>query len=514
MATIKSYKERLAEVDRKGSGSLVEQIVAIVERAIADGELAPGEKLPPTRELAALASVNHLTAVRAYRRAAELGLVSAQVGSGTFVRESAPNAARADASEPADADDASWQRHVLPPAAESESDRVLMEMYRHAQARGLIPLSVGYPAAALFPFEQFERATAAAAADRDDPALQYTDIAGLPRLRETLAEFTTSRGAPEGPDDLVITAGARQALSLTCRAIMRPGDTAVVESPTFMGILESLNSVGARVVDAPVDEQGLSIDALERTLAREPVRMVVLQPQLSNPSAADLSPERRARLLELARRHSFFVVEDGIYADIRFDGEAPGPLRPQGRGHVIAVDSLSKIVGGGLRVGWVAASGPVRDRIVAAKRDDDMHTSTLTQLALAEFLEAGDYGPQIERARGFYRERRDALCDAVEAELSDLLMPWTRPAGGGHLWLRTRGTVDERRLLSEAVRHGVTFVPGAAMTAVPPLTAAMRLSFGFLDPPELVEGVSRLARAFRSLERDREPEREPALPIA
>jgi len=502
-----SYKARLKDLEREGERSLTEQMVAAFREAIASGELAIGEKLPPTRELAELARVNHLTAVRVYRRLRELGLVHSAVGRGTFVRDSAP--VSLDAS--VDADGVEWQRYVLPPLTESSGDRAMDEMYRHSQARGLIPLSVGYPSAELFPFEQIRRAMSKALEDHDSRALQYKDIAGLPELVEQITALSAARGAPEDPGDILITSGARQGLTLAARAVLRPGDVAACESPTFMGVLESLRAPGARVLPVPVDEQGLDTDELERLLARQEIRLLALQSRCHNPTGHDLSPDRRRRLLELARRHGFFIVEDGLYADLRFEGEDPGSLRAEARGHVIYVDSLSKLVGGGLRVGWIASSGPVRDRLLHEKRTDDIHSATLTQLALARFLAAGAYQEHVERARAFYLARRDALLEAVETHLGGLVTA-QKPGGGGHLWLTLAVPGDESELMTEAVRHGVTFVPGAAMIPEPGPGTHMRLSYGFLDPDRLAEGVRRLARAIHSV--GEQPRVSGALPIA
>src|SRR3954447_11298369 len=241
-----SYKQKLNELKRGGERSLIEQMVGAFREGIASGEIPAGEKLPPTRELAELAGVNHLTAVRVYRRLRELGLVTSQVGRGTFVRESAGvNLRGADGNSP------EWQQYVLPPIAESAGDRAMDEMYRHSQARGLIPLSVGYPSAELFPFEQMRRAMSQALESHDSQALQYTDIAGLPELVEAVTALSAARGAPEEPSNILITSGARQALTLVARAILRPGDIAACESPTFMGVLESLRDTGARVLPIP-----------------------------------------------------------------------------------------------------------------------------------------------------------------------------------------------------------------------------------------------------------------------
>jgi DNA-binding transcriptional MocR family regulator len=500
-----SYKSGLSHLVRDDERSLTNQMVEVFRRAISSGELPGGQKLPPTRELAELADVNHLTAVRVYRKLRELGLVTSEVGRGTFVREAAATLRGG-----AGSDGTEWQRYVLPPLIESSSDRAMDEMYRHSQARGLVPLSVGYPSEALFPFDQMREAMSEALDAHDSSALQYTDIAGLPELVEQVVALSTARGTPEERGDILITTGARQGLTLAARAVLRPGDVAACESPSFMGMLESLREVGARVLPVPVDEQGLDTDALEDLLARQEIRLLGLQPRCQNPTGCDLSAERRAHLLELARRHGFFILEDGIYADLRFEGADPGSLRREAPSHVIYVDSLSKIVGGGLRVGWTAASGPIRDRLLYEKRVDDIHSATLTQLALARFLAAGEYPDHLERARAFHRERRDALVDAATRHLSGLATIPT-PTGGGHLWLTLSVPVDEGELMTESVRNGVTFVPGTAMLPEPGTGTHLRLSYGFLDPDRLAEGVRRLARAIRGV--GEQPRVSAAMPI-
>jgi DNA-binding transcriptional MocR family regulator len=488
-----SYKDTLSHLSRTGERSLGDQMLRAFREAIASGELAPGEKLPPTRELAELAGVNHLTAVRVYRKLRELGLVVSQVGRGTFVRESAGAHPGEGAGESPE-----WQRYVLPPIGESAGDRAMDEMYRHSQARGLIPLSVGYPSAELFPFEQMRQALAEALESHDSRMLQYTDIAGLPELVEEITSLSAARGTPEEAANILVTSGARQGLTLAARAVLQPGDVAACESPTFMGVLESLRDTGARVLPIPVDGNGLDTSALEQLLARQEIKLLALQPRCHNPTGSDLSAGRREHLLELARRHGFFIVEDGIYADLRFEGEDPGSLRHEARSHVIYVDSLSKIVGGGMRVGWIASSGPVRERLLHAKRTDDMHSSTLSQLALARFLAAGEYPEHLERARSFYLERRDALLEAVGLHLGGLVSTH-EPGGGGHLWLTLGVAADEGELMTEAVRHGVTFVPGTAMIPEPGPGTHLRLSFSYLDPDKLAEGARRLSRAIRAV---------------
>jgi DNA-binding transcriptional MocR family regulator len=487
-----AFAARLAALDRSAGTSLTAQLVDLFAAAIASGELAAGAKLPPTRQLAALAGINQLTASRCYRRLAEMGAVVSEVGRGTFVRAAAASHVTAGPG------DCSWQSYALAPERIDESDRIVSEIARHVEDPNVIALSAGYPALDLLPVEAL-RAAVSATIDRHGPhSFQYGPIEGDSGLRAELAALGRLRGLDDDADSIVITTGARQAITVAVRAILRPGDKVACESPTFMGIIEALHAAGAEIFPVPVDERGIDVDALEQLLRRHEIRLLATQPRLQNPTGVDLAPERRARLVELARRHGFFILEDAVYADLRFEGQDHGPLRALAPSHVIYVDSLSKTVGPGLRAGWVVASGPVLDRIAAEKRRDDAHGVTLTQQASAAFLAAGLYPPHLEVARARYRSGRDVLIEALDRELGDLAY-YRRPAGGGHVWVTLVRPIDDGLLYREALAAGVTFVPGPAMLPERPRATHFRLSYGLPDAEEVREGVRRLAGVVRSL---------------
>ncbi len=500
-----SYKEKLSDLDRGSETSLTQQLIDVISTAIESGELKPEEKLPPTRELAELAGVNHLTAVRAYRRLRELGLVSAHVGRGTFVRGTGrpPETTRV-------ADTIAWQRYALPEFEELYGDRVIAEMHEQVAMEGLIPLSVGYPSKRIFPTDALREATEAVMREEPDRALQYSDVRGTPELTEQIAALSAARGAPEDPRDILITSGASQALALTMRALLEPGDLVACEDPSFMSVIRAVRASGARVLGVPVDENGLDVDALEELLSRTEIKLLGIQPRLHNPTGRDLSPERRERLLDLARRHGFFIVEDGIYGDLRFDGEDAGSLRDLAPAHVVYCDSLSKTLAGGLRCGWVAASGPVLDRIVAEKRADDIHSNTFTQLIVARYLASGAYREQAASARDFYREQCGVLLEAIDEHLGGVAS-YLVPLGGGHVWVTLDLPLSERELVEETARNGVAYVPGKAMRIERTRDVSMRLSFGYLEPDDLVEGVRRIAESARAL--SRRPVRREVVPV-
>jgi DNA-binding transcriptional MocR family regulator len=487
-----SYKIDLSDLDRDGEVSITQQLADRFTAAIDSGELEPGEKLPTTRALAAEAGVNHLTAARVYRRLAETGYVTATVGRGTFVRTLAPAAAEERGDD--------WQVYVLPDRPLSYADQVLEDAFRMPSEPGIISLSTGFPARETYPTKELSKIAAGVFQRRGGEALDYVTAEGLPELREQLAVRGRMAGWASDAEEIVVTSGARQALDLTARALLDPGDVAVIESPTFVGSLSSLRGTGARVIGVPYGPEGLDLDALEQVLARHEVKVVALQTASQNPTGNDMSPERRERLARLATERNFFIVEDGVYADLRYDGHPGQPLRELAPGHVIYLSSLSKTVGGGLRIGWVAARGPVLERIAHLKLEADFFTAVPTQIIAAEFLENGDYDGLLKTSSEFYRERRDSLMDSLERHLAGEYRA-AAPRGGHHVWVTLNRAVDERSFYAEAVRHGVTYVPGATVVPDRPLETSLRLSFSMVDPPELDEGVRRIARALREMRR-------------
>jgi len=483
-----SYKVNLTDLSSE-AGSLTARIAERIATDIESGVLGPGDKLPTTRELAVAAGVNHLTAARVYRRLAEQGYVAAHVGRGTFVRAHPP--------VEGGTDDEAWQLSALPPRPGTYAEQMLAESL--GTGRDAIPLDAGFPSPSLTPDRELSNLTAQVVGDAG-PGLEYLPVEGLPALRERLALLGARGGWARDADEIIVTTGARQGIDLVSRALLRPGDVVAIESPTFSGALTSMQATGARVLPLPVDSDGADIAVLERLLARHEVRLVVLQTACQNPTGADLSEERRTRLAALARERGFFVLEDGVYATTALDGRERSRLRALAPAHVIYVDSLSKTIGGGLRVGWIAASGAVHGRLVRLKLDSDLHSATLPQMLAAAWLDGDRHARHLARVAPLYRRRRDHLLAALERDLGDEAT-WTTPHGGQHVWVTLRRAIDERALYGEALNAGVAFLPGGAAQPEPSPRTSLRLSFSYVEPDELDEGVRRLARALRAVRR-------------
>ncbi len=491
MAETRSYKLDLSDLRRDGDVSLTQQLVDRFAAAIEAGDLPPGEKLPPTRQLATDVGVNHLTAARVYRKLAELGYVSASVGRGTFVRALAP----AGSAELGD----DWQVYALPEREIAYPEQVLADAFS-VDEPGMLSLATGWPSPLTYPVEQMGRIAADVFAEAGAEALSYLPAEGLYPLREQIAQRGRRFGFASEAEEIVVTSGAQQGLRLAAQAALEPGDVAVIESPSFIGMIGAIRATGARVIGVPVDEDGLDLDGLERLLARHEVKLVALQTACHNPTGRDLSAARGRRLAELALERNFFVLEDQVYADTRLEGERGRSIRELAPAHVIHAGSLSKVVGPGLRVGWVASRGPISERITMAKLLSDFHTSSVTQHIAARWLASGAHDRHVKKNVGFYRERRDALMEALARHLAGEYRA-DSPTGGHHVWVTLTQALDERALYSEAGRHGVTFTPGGAVTPERRSQTSLRLSFPLLEPEELDEAVRRLARAIREVRR-------------
>jgi 2-aminoadipate transaminase len=486
-----SYKLDLSRVTRGTDISINAQLIDLVRSAIERGDLRPGDKLPTTRAFAEQAGLNHLTIARAYRRLAAEGYVTAARGRGTFVRQAPPAVAGLDGR---------WQHAVLPEARRSYINQIVAETWQPPSDPNHVNMAIGWASAELHPVAELARLSAEVFAEAGAAALMYGDTDGLWPLREELARRGKDVGFATDPEEILVTTGARQAIDLVCRTILRPGDVAVTESPTFMGALVSMRDAGARVLGVPYDEHGIDVEALARILARHEVKLVSVQSGSQNPTGQDMSPERSARLVELARERSFFIMEDGVYCTVRFGTPEPPRLRLRAPDHVVYVDSLSKTIGGGLRIGWVAASGEIRRRLTELKLASDYQTAALTQHLAHRWLSSGAHDRYLRRNNTIYARRCEAMLESLERRLADEVIARS-PKGGHHLWVEFRRPLDERLLLAESVRQDVSFTPGGATTAEGDGLVGLRLSFSLLDEERIDEGVRRLAAAIRAVRR-------------
>ena len=382
----------------------------------------------------------------------------------------------------------------------------IRELFKLLGKPGIISFAGGFPDSALFDVDGIRAASQAALAEEPGAALQYGATEGYQPLREQLAAFMASKGAPDvAPEQLIVTTGSQQALDLLGKTMIGPGDKVIVEGPTFLATIQCFRLYGAEVISAPIDGEGVNVDALERLIAEHRPKLVYLIPTFGNPSGATLSLARRKKVLELAVKYQTLVVEDDPYGDLYF-GEAPPPSLlalssqvPGSRALLAHCGSLSKVLSPGLRIGWLIAPPELLAKAVMCKQFSDAHTSTFAQATGAQYLKAGRMPATLAHVREVYAERAQALCDALRKELGDAVQ-FVQPQGGLFVWLRLTGAggkqADANLLAKAAIEKGVAFVPGTPFFAQHPDPATLRLSFATADVDKIREGVARLAQAL------------------
>lgn len=357
----------------------------------------------------------------------------------------------------------------------------------------------GLPAPELFDREGVAAAFRYVLEEMPGQALQYATTEGEPVLRELLAGRMGARGLVTGAEDLVVTTGSQQALSLLAAALVDPGDTVLVEEPCYLAALQVFGLAGARVVGVPGDGEGVDVDALAELVVRERPKLFYTVPTFQNPSGRTMPGERRAAVAEVAGRHGVWIVEDDPYGELRFEGErVPWIASYEGAAdRTVLLGSFSKVMAPGLRLGWLRAPVELRRACVVAKQAADLHTPTVNQLAAARYLAERDLDAHVARVAAVYGERRDAMLGGLAEVLPEGAV-WNRPEGGMFLWVRLPSGYDTTALLPEVVRHDVAYVPGAPFFAGAPDRATLRMCFVTETPERIREGLGRLGAGLRA----------------
>ncbi len=479
--------------ERSSVAELVTSLRAELDR------YSPGGKLPSSRALVERFRVSPVTVSRAIAQLAAEGLVTTRPGSGAF-------RARPRIALPAPGD-TSWQEvslsgdggpEVVPRTVDASGVLVTLA----APPPGVIEFNGGYLHASLQP----ERALSAALAraGRRPGAWGRPPTDGLPELRSW---FAREIGPALSGADVLITAGGQSALATALRALAPPGAPVLVESPTYPGMLAAARATGLRPVPVPVDADGIRPELLADAFRATGARVLVTQPLFQNPTGAVLAPARRPEVLAIARAAGAFVIEDDFARRLVHDdaGPLPPPLAADDPdGVVVHVCSLTKVASPSLRVGALAARGPVLERLRGIQVVDSFFVPRPLQEAALELVGSPSWGRHLAAVATELRHRRTAMATALAADLPELTLPHL-PAGGGSLWLRLPGggtgtDADEAGVVSAALRASVAVAPGRPYFCAEPPAGHVRLSFAAVSgAAEIAEGVRRLRTAFDRL---------------
>jgi 2-aminoadipate transaminase len=385
---------------------------------------------------------------------------------------------------------------------------VIRELLKLTEQPDFISFAGGLPAPEVFPVKQVTEAVDTLMKEMPNQALQYSTTEGYRPLRELLARNMSRPGINITPDNIQITSGSQQALDLLGKLFIDPGDRILVEQPTYLGALQAWNAYEADYVTVPADEHGMVVDALEQALQQRP-KFIYLVPNFNNPSGVTLSLERRKQLLEVADQAGVPIVEDDPYGQLRFAGEPlPSLLTLDARnlmashngydGNVVYLSTFSKILAPGLRLAWVVAPAAVLRKIVQAKQGADLQSSTFGQMLVYEVAREGFLDVHIEIIRKTYRERRDAMLQAMQ-DFMPAGVHWNKPEGGMFLWCTVPAGMSTTKLLEACVEKKVAFVPGNSFYPCGGGENTMRLNFSNARPDMIREGIARLATAIREM---------------
>ncbi|HEY0950293.1 PLP-dependent aminotransferase family protein [Nocardioides sp.] len=361
----------------------------------------------------------------------------------------------------------------------------------------VVSLAGGMPNISGLPLDVVGGAISDLIATQGPVAMQYGSGQGVPELREQICEVMRLEGIDAHPDDVVVTVGSQQAVDLVTRIFCDPGDVVICEAPSYVGALGVFKAYQCDVVHAEMDADGLVPDALRQAIAvtkaaGKTIKFLYTIPNFHNPAGVTLSAERRREVLEICRAEDILVLEDNPYGLLGFSGEPMRALRADEAEGVIYLGSFSKTFAPGFRVGWALAPHAVREKLVLAQESATLCPPQFSQMAVSAYLSEHDWQGQIKQFREMYRERRDAMVQALE-DLMPASCRWNVPAGGFYVWLTLPPGIDAKAMLPRAVTARVAYVPGTAFFADGFGSGSMRLSFCYPTPERIREGVRRLA---------------------
>jgi DNA-binding transcriptional MocR family regulator len=465
-------------------------VAADMAALISAGSLKPLDRVPSVRQLARQRRVSITTAVASLRELEQRGLIEARPKSGYFVARRRP------APEPP-------VEVELPKRARLAGTQAMLKRLAEASLTpGIARLGQALPDPALFP-QAALRASLQRAARRDPRLLgEYPmRMGGSLALREQIARHYAHVGVAVGAEEIIVTNGCMEALTLAVRTVAKPGDTIAVESPTYFGFLQIAESLGVKVIEIPTHpSDGLSLEALRELLAGRggrDVRAVAVTPNFSNPTGACMATARKRELVRICDAADIVLIEDDVYGDVPFEGPRPLPCKAfDKQGRVLLCSSFSKTLAPGSRLGFVVP-GRYRDTLRAAKHMASGATALLQQEMLADYLAAGRYERHLRQLRRALAQQARQLSQCVQ-DAFPAGTRLTQPQGGYVLWVELPGGIDTLALYDEALRQRVDYVPGALFSASGRYSNCLRLNAGYAITTVTAAAIGRLGALLRA----------------
>lgn len=363
----------------------------------------------------------------------------------------------------------------------------------------IISFAGGLPAPELFPVKEMKAAVDKVFDEQGQVAMQYGAAKGVTALRELILQHVKEKENVTGKvENVLVTTGSEQVLDLVGKAFVNPGDTVLVEQPTYLCALDVFKSYGAKFVGVAMDEEGMKMDSLEETLKAHPeTKLIYTVPNFQNPTGRTMAVDRRKKLAELAAKYNVLVLEDNPYGEIRFAGKhVPAVKSFDQTGHVFYMSTFSKTLAPGFRLGWVVADAEVINKLTVLKQSADLHTDNLAQYAVVEFLKNNDLDAHVAKISALYGKRKQLMVEGIK-EYFPAGVKYTDPEGGMFLWVEVPGVDDTVELFKECLKHNVAFVPGDPFYAGKPQPGALRLNYSNMAEDKIKVGLKQLGEALQ-----------------
>ena len=362
----------------------------------------------------------------------------------------------------------------------------------------IISFAGGLPAPELFPVKEMKAAVDKVFEEHGQEAMQYGAAKGVTALREVIQQHVKKKENVDSElDNVLVTTGSEQALDLVGKAFVDPGDTVLVEQPTYLCALDVFRSYGANFASVEMDEDGMKMDALEEALKANPnTKLIYTVPNFQNPTGRTMTEERRKQLAELAEKYDVYVLEDNPYGEIRFAGQhVPAVKSFDKSGHVLYMSTFSKTLAPGFRLGWLVADEDVVNKLTVLKQSADLHTDNLAQFAVAQFFTDNDVDAHVKEISDLYGKRKDLMLEGIKKYFPEGVK-YTNPEGGMFLWVEVPGVDDTVELFKECLEHDVAFVPGDPFFAGEAQPGAFRLNYSNMKEDQIEVGLKRLGAAL------------------
>ncbi len=447
-----------------------------IEKLIEKKALKVGDKLLSVRALSKEQGISLSTAFQAYYHLESKGLIEARPQSGYYVRYSPQHTLSMPIiCKPND--------EVVPVSI----DDMISSVYKDLRSDKLLNFSLGSPSHELLPAAKLNKSVMQALRSSNDSCLSYEHVQGNTDLRKQIAIQSFNWGGAISEDDIVITAGCMEALSLSLKAITKPGDAVAIESPTYFAIFQVMESLGLKVVEIPTDPQtGVDLDILENAITKFEIRACLFVCNFNNPMGSCLPDDKKKRLVNLLAKHDVPLIEDDIYGELYFGKTRPHTCKTYDKkGIVIQCGSFSKSLAPGYRIGWTIP-GKFKEQVIRVKRMNNVSTNTLAQSAIAHFLANGRYELHLRHLRKALHTNCMRYTQAITNYFPEETRV-TRPQGGFALWVELNKRFDGYKFHKLALKHNLGVAPGQIFSSKGQFSNCFRISFG-LPYSERVEG--------------------------